>query len=126
MTVERRQPLPVGRYWLDLRPGTLDTFRLWAASNPKRINPELFEAHGGVTFAIFRIIQPTRFDQRTFGFPTIAPTSVQHAADTAQRPPAPTITTTIDDTLSNILDSQPGRMLALAALACFVLTRKTR
>ena len=89
MTLERRQPLPVGRYWLDLRPGTLDTFRNWAAANLQRVQIERFEAHGGVTFTIFQIVKPITFDQRTFGFPTIATPDVQHAADTATRPPVP-------------------------------------
>lgn len=117
MAQERRQPLPVGRYWLDVRPGFLDTFRAWAASNPTRIALERSEAHGGVTFFLFNVLKPTRFDQRSFGFPTIAPLSVQHAADTATRPAEPKPLDVLNDLLNQVhlpsLDGL-GAMILLA------------
>lgn len=127
MAQERRQPLPIGRYWLDLRPGVLDTFRAWAASNPLRITVERFEAHGGVTFAIFRVLQPTRFDQRTFGFPSIAPADIQQASDTAQRPAVPTPLGTLNDILDRLhLPSLDGMGAIVALAAAYLLMREHR
>jgi hypothetical protein len=104
VSIERRNPLPVARYWIDLRPGTLDTFRAWVAANPTRIAAERFEAvetaSNGVTWALFRVLQPTRFDSRTFGFPTVATPDIEHAADTAQRPPPQTTSSFLADLLA--------------------------
>ena len=106
--IERRQPLPVGRYWLDVRTGSLDPFLAWARSNPTRIeHSEAVETRGpgrsiGVTFFIFRVLQPTHFDQRSFGFPTVATPDVQRAADTAQRPDAPKPLDVLNDLLNQV------------------------
>ena len=122
MTIERRQPLPAARYWIDLRPGTLDAFRAWVTANPTRIAAERFEAvesaDNGVTWALFRVLKPTRFDSRTFGFPTVATPDIEHAADTVQRPPPQNASTFLADMFSG-----SGLLVGLVLLAVVTLTK---
>jgi hypothetical protein len=112
MTQERRQPLPLGRYWLVVTssptaPNRLDNFRAWAAANPRRVAIDKAEAAGLTTngaWFLFRVLKPTRFDQKQFGFPNIAGSDVQTASDTTERPPVPKPADIFQDMLTDLSD----------------------
>lgn len=125
----RTQPLPAGRYWIDVRGAQLDPWMAWVRSNPQLVTVDHSEAVEvqpvnapavGITFFIFRTSKPLRFDQKSFGFPTTAGPEVHVAADTDQRPPVPTIKSEILDPLldkvQEAASSNLGRALLIGVL----------
>jgi hypothetical protein len=129
MSQVRVQPLPVGRYWIIVTDALTSTlpggssrvlqFRAWAASNPTRVRVEHSDSSDLTVdgaFFIFSILQPTRFDQRSFGFPNTAGPEVQTSADTVQRPPVPTPLSTLEDWISDLTQSVGGRFAIVAGL----------
>lgn len=97
MTQVRKQPLPVGRYWISVISAgnsELDHFREWTAANPTRIkvlaSEPLDDPNSNGAWFLFLVLKPTKFDQKQFGFPTEAGPEIQHRADTVQRPKVPT------------------------------------
>jgi len=127
----RKQPLPVGRYWITIIsiPGgasKLDAFNGWIGSNPTRVLLERAEAPAELTdnnggFFIFRVLKPITFDQKQFGFPNDAGPEIQHASDTIQRPPVPKVTDILDDVVPAGLFDGVGSGVLLLVLAYFVL-----
>lgn len=130
MAQVRKQPLPVGRYWISVISPTssrdttkADNFRAWIKSNPQRLALEK-EERGDGSFFIFRVVnKPITFDQRQFGFPNVADAGVQAAADTAQRPPTPTTADAVADIFAPIRDAiaaaaatSGGRIALIAGL----------
>jgi hypothetical protein len=120
MAQVRTQPLPPGRYWLDVQSAQLDPFRSWVASNPGAVTIEHSEAAPSLTFFIFRTSKPMRFDQRSFGFPSVAGPEINTANDTVQRPPVPTVKSEVIDPLVDAVQSGAasglGRALIIGAL----------
>lgn len=95
MALQRKSPLPVGRYWVDcdvkLQP-TLDTYFRDNAANVQVETTQDIPAtsdHPAREFYIFNVKAPVPWNAVTFGFPTIATAAVQSAQDTAQEPPPP-------------------------------------
>jgi len=120
MSLERRNPLPAGRYWIDVTDANHEAFRQWTTSNPTRVTVLEEEPGDGVTWFLWRQLQPAKFDQRTFGFPTIAPASVQHATDTAQRPPEVTSINILESFLSN------AKTVILLAVGLLIFTKGSK
>lgn len=102
MALERRRPLPAGRYWLDVVPGNRTQWDLWLAGmrNVPSVtieHTEHFEAVSGVLgvpdspardFVIFSLTSPNvAWEVAGLPSPTIAPETVQSASDTADVPP---------------------------------------
>jgi hypothetical protein len=102
MALERRRPLPAGRYWFDVVPGNQLQWDLWLAgmANVPSVtieHIEHYEAVSGVPgvpnspardFVIFSLSQPNvAWEVAGLASPTIAPDSVQSASDTADVPP---------------------------------------
>lgn len=84
--LERRNPLPPGRYWIDLFEKDSPAWLAWRARNNVKIEvTEHFSSDPVRDFIIFRVDAPVPWEGP--GFPTIAPASVQSSSDTLDRPP---------------------------------------
>jgi len=124
--VERRQPLPPGRYWITVTnsanaPERIAHFLAWAESNRQTVIVDKKEPLGGIVdglFAIFTVLQKTTWDARQFGFPNVAGPEIQQASDTVQRPPEPTPGSVVSD----FFGASPVGRFALVAglLALFI------
>lgn len=132
MTIERRNPLPKGRYWVDIVdspkfPGARITFSGWLTRNSgvKVIKRESFGAlvtGKARDWYLFEVLQPVVWERnRGWGFPSIVqspenPTApkVEKPEDTAQRPPPPTIRDAAGELFG---DLSPWAWLALGVLA---------
>jgi len=112
--LERRSPLPVGRYWQDIFAKQAADWNAWLApalaSGTVTIeNAEHFQADplrdgswlpGGPsgdlnviadrTWVLFNVVRPVDWPAVKLGFPTIATQDVQQSSDTADNPPGPT------------------------------------
>lgn len=100
MTIERRRPLPAGRYWIDVFESGRQLWETWSGvmmklDHLKVITTENFDAVGGAEarqFIIFETNAETIGWPEKLGSPTIAAANVQSSADTVQRPdPTPEI-----------------------------------
>lgn len=104
MALERRDPLPPGRYWLDLfpplvpgRPDGRKHFAEWVKEHTGAVLIESTESFASTPpreFVIFRTSRSVPWGRHmgdVLGFPTIAPSSgagaVRSSSDTVQRPP---------------------------------------
>jgi hypothetical protein len=98
MALERRNPLPVGVYWIDIFEADMGPFRDWIAKNKgtvRVISTESFEESSWHDFGsypardwyLFEVTSPVAWEGP--GFPTIAKSKTLTASDTSQRPPPP-------------------------------------
>jgi hypothetical protein len=91
MALERRTPLPIGRYWIDVF--KREEFRAWLRTAAERVHvaaTESFAANAGGPardWYLFEVKAPVAWSAITFGFPDIAPPSITSSSDTVQRPP---------------------------------------
>ena len=101
MAVERRRPLPEGRYWFDVVPSRRTQWETWL-EGMKTVpsvtieHSEHIDAVSGIPgipdapereFVIFSLKAPNvAWEAAGLASPTIAPASVQSAADTVSRP----------------------------------------
>jgi hypothetical protein len=93
MTVERRNPLPIGRYWHNVvelpdKPNARAAFVGWINKN-KSVHVEVTTDHPDdeppSVFYIFAVTAPTVWEGP--GYPTIATDKVKSQGDTEQGPP---------------------------------------
>jgi len=90
VTLERRNPLPVGRYWVDATAPKAVELTGYFAANASRIHVEVTEGAGDdVVFFIFSVSQPVPWFAENFGFPTVAGAGVHSKADAVQSPDLP-------------------------------------
>lgn len=89
MATERRNPLPAGRYWLDVANAKAPIFDGWLEAFKASARVENTEASPETQFYIFSTTAPLVWLGPVLGFPTIAPASIRSKADTVQRPDAP-------------------------------------
>lgn len=93
MTLERRNPLPAGKYWQDVFDPNTAKFTAWTTLNRGKVrvtSSEHFEANAGGPardFVVFEVLEPVSWPQKELGFPTINATNVQSSEDTVDRPP---------------------------------------
>lgn len=97
--LERKNPLPVGRYWVDVPEDDLQAFQLWLSARPTQVHVNgtaertsnggpfgIFEGWGPKTYWYdFQVISPVPWFGP--GTPTIADASITSVDDTVQRPP---------------------------------------
>jgi len=91
--VERRNPLPVGRYWIDIFDSQENAFRAWLNEHKGSVRVITTESYPSSTFGgyegrvwrLFEVTAPVSWNGP--GFPTIAEAHVKGSDDTAQRPP---------------------------------------
>lgn len=93
MAFERRSPLPIGRYWLDVidQPaGKMNDFSEWALANAQKVSLETTEEKSDETparlFVIFNVLEPVFFPARNFGFANIATPDIKTSDDTVSKP----------------------------------------
>lgn len=102
MALERRRPLPAGRYWLDVTPLHKSQWELWRnamadVDSVKVEHTEHIEAVSGIPgvpnapahdFVIFSLSNANvAWEGAGLPSPTIAPATVTTSADTVDRPP---------------------------------------
>lgn len=95
MALERRQPLPAGRYWIDtggqrtiVLAGWLQTYQTIGLAKVERSEGYGIEAKPQL-WTLFRTSQPLVWPGAFLGYPTIATDDVHSKADTVKRPPKP-------------------------------------
>lgn len=135
--IERRNPLPAGRYWVDVFDPDIAAWTAWRTRNGQNVKveeTEHFEGDPSRDFIIFKVLAPVPWEGP--GLPTIAEPSVQTSSDTGQRPaPEPDPTTKIGDWIDdNLWGSHPVAtavgsgilVIAGGALLVYVISKTTR
>jgi hypothetical protein len=95
MTIERRNPLPAGTYWIDVFAPKLADWTAWTTLNRGKVKvttSEHFDANAGGPardFQAFTVLTPTPFPNVQLGYPTIASGPNITSDDTVQKPPPP-------------------------------------
>lgn len=144
MTIQRADPIPPGRYWIDaLGTTALQQFDKWRDDHKATVTVEKLEAgkatddpmewgaHPGVDsgFYIFQVLNPTpRWPNvsKGLGLPNVAPASVQQKSDTIQRPP-PEQTKSPLEAFADLLGDLEGMLvLGLFAYVLYNMRGKRR
>lgn len=91
MSEVRTNPLPPGRYWLDVsdtpKAATVDEWNDWHEANASKVSVETTEEtpaeHGNPRrlFVIFKVSSPVFFPAGNFGFPQVAGPNVHSEQD---------------------------------------------
>lgn len=100
MTIERRRPLPAGRYWLDVFPANARQWELWTSSmqkmDPPRVQILTTEHFDGVDgapphdFVLFETAsENVAYHAAGLPFPSVADSTIQTSEDTVTKPPPP-------------------------------------
>lgn len=88
--IERANPLPAGRYWVDVFTPQEAAFQAWLQKNKSNVavtTTESFDpidSYPGRVWRLFEVNAPVSWEGP--GFPTIAGANVQTSGDTVQRP----------------------------------------
>lgn len=130
--VQRANPLPAGRYWVDVFETDSPDFSSWLGANRSTVSivsTEHFDANAGGPardWVLFQVSAPTPWNGP--GFPTIADASVTSSSDTAQRPPPAPDITTLDPlaAVTTLPALKIGLGLAGVALVLALFTRGGR
>lgn len=87
MTVETRNPLPAGRYWIDVskEPTSLGTFLGFLDAGKSFVHVEVTEDDPDFSWYLFATTKDLVWPSN-IGYPTIAEKNVKSRADTIQRP----------------------------------------
>lgn len=142
MTIERRNPLPAGRYWIDVvgdnfyvMEGWLKAVAPFVQVENQHLTPATgFDPGAGppllpgpdavanstprIMFYIFRTSKALPWVGAVLGFPNIAGPQIQTQADTTARPPTPK--GPLDDFFQNLPSGEGlGALALLGALAWF-------
>ena len=127
MTIERRRPLPVGRYWADIFPKNRPAFDAWLKVNTERasvVSSQFFPLVDGAPehdWVLFATSAETLWPDDVLGFaPNVASEGTNSSDDTVQKPPPePSIT----DQASAALSRMTGAIYLAAGgiAACGVL-----
>ncbi len=100
--LERSNPLPPGRYWLDVYGDNRDHFIEWLKSaGIENVRVLKFEQHpeeaNGHDWHLFEVVKPTAFPHQIFGSPTIAEAHVDEMTDTEHVPPPDSPPPSVED-----------------------------
>lgn len=147
MPLERKSPIPAGRYWLNVKTPGLDggaqrtAFYSWVsrqngdlAQSPDRPVQIVHAEDGpsdGMDFYIFKVLRPVpRWPDNTgLGLPDIAGPHIRSSDDTVQRPDPPKdLTDRIDDVVNSAQDSVtssfgPLVMFAAVGLSLYLFVK---
>lgn len=88
MALERANPLPPGRYWVDLSPDDKLPFNVWLGENRGAVvvRASSADASNGWEWVLFEVTAPAMAFWRGPGYPTIADASVRSESDVKQVP----------------------------------------
>lgn len=136
--LERRNPLPAGRYWIDVFQPDSAAWQAWLVSNAQNVKIEETEHFAEVDqfpdrdFFIFKVLTPVTWQGP--GFPSIADATIKSSTDTRDRPdPTKDPTDVGADLVESLLHPSPttvavGTVIFLIAgggLALYVINRAT-
>lgn len=120
--VERANPLPAGRYWVDVFQPDADAFGAWLSSNKatvRVVSTQHFDRNDAGPprdWYLFEVTAPTPWQGP--GLPTRADASITSSADTVQRPdPLPDPLSQAADTASDLFSSARSAATALPTVA---------
>lgn len=91
-TLMRQNPLPAGRYWIDVFGDNRDKMSSWVTTQVGAVKVQDTESFDETSdfpardFYIFQVVSPAPWDAVTFGYPTLADSAVQSSDDTVQKP----------------------------------------
>lgn len=87
--LQRQNPLPPGRYWIDVFEKDAAAFRAWLERSPgvRVQTTQHFDESPARDWYLFDVTAPTSWEGP--GLPTIATADVKSSEDTVQRPPPP-------------------------------------
>jgi hypothetical protein len=128
MTIERRNPLPAGRYWIDIFESGFTAFQSWLSNNKSSVRVETTEDYPAAgdaparQFYIFAVSAPTAWpSDRGLGLPSIATSNVTSSSDTATRPdPPPDVVDQIAATASGIGEDLKKTVLVVVGAGLFI------
>lgn len=134
MALERKNPIPAGRYWIDpVGPRAKERFDSWVLAHPASIEVESSEEETTPVepywqwFIIFRVTAATpRWEpiQGLGAFPNVAPASVKQKTDVEPRPKVPDAMQTLKDAIETALSST-GTVLLLGIVAYTLFTKRS-
>jgi hypothetical protein len=138
MTIERRRPLPVGRYWIDVFSSKQPSWEAWretfvSPGDAVVEHTESFEENEGGEardFVIFRTMKQLVWPDTDMQIPVnTAGTEIQSSADTVQRPDAPKspldqISTGFSETLKTMSFVVGGVVVAVGVVALLSVLKR--
>lgn len=131
MAIERRRPLPAGRYWADIFAANRPAFEAWLHVNEsdQSVRVESFtaepETDGAPShdFVVFRTARELVWDDATLGFsPNVAAATVQSASDVTTVPTAESTLPDLSDMFATVTTRIVG-VIAAVTLLGVILTR---
>lgn len=130
MPLERRNPLPEGRYSIMvIGPADIAAFNEWLVLSRHSVNVEVTEPIAPTSlesalnvkeFVIFNVTEPVIFESKRFGFPDKAGPEIKSSADTVQAPDLPSS----DETTADIATGIKALAGAVALLSILRLFKK--
>jgi hypothetical protein len=89
MAVERRNPLPAGRYWIHLDSSDAPSFDAWRRQPSVFTRTTTYHPDDGWTWYLFDVKAPIAWQAELWGWPTIADAHVTTETDVIQLPDPP-------------------------------------
>lgn len=123
MAIERGDPIPAGRYWLDIPKARVKNYTTWRKANLPHVKTTSTQESSKMTFIIFEVSSPVPRWPADWGlgFPNTAGDSVKQASDVIQRPKVETSS----DVLSGLFAGVSGTAM-LVLLALYLMSKKER
>jgi hypothetical protein len=141
MALERRNPLPAGRYWIDvvgnnifIMEGWLKAVGPFAHVENQNLTPQKGTPPDGapvlpgpdaagnfipeIIWYLFTTSKPLPWISQALGFPNVATADVHTKADTASRPPP--VKGPLDDIIANLPSGEGMGSLALLAVLAYL------
>lgn len=122
MAIERGDPIPAGRYWIDIPKARVKNYTTWRKANPS-VKTTSTQESPKMTFIIFEVSSPVPRWPADWGlgFPNQAGAGVRQASDVIQRPKVETSS----DMLSGLFAGVSGTAM-LVLLALYLMSKKER
>jgi hypothetical protein len=125
MPMVRKNPLPVGRYWIFIQANSQDIFDLWLKKNADAVTVERKDTYGGLwpiikpneTFYVFAVKEEGIIWPRGVGFPNSADATVKTPDDVKQRGPVPTAADVVKDIAETASEAATSMLTTAAVLA---------
>lgn len=112
MAIERGNPIPAGRYWIDVSKPRVKAYTDWRKASNGAVRTVSTQESDRMTFIVFEVSTPTpRWPVEVgLGLPTIAEQSVKSASDVVSRPAVPTSSDFLGDMFKGV---SPLALLAI-------------